>query len=39
MDDDWKASRNKLLVDPETKRVFLPDGQAPERGGWAPAHL
>ena len=32
MDDDWKASRNKLLVDPETKRVFLPDDKAPERG-------
>ena len=32
MDDDWRASRSKLLADPEAKRVFLPRGKAPERG-------
>jgi gamma-glutamyltranspeptidase/glutathione hydrolase len=32
MDDDWKASRSRLLANPETKRVYLPDGVPPERG-------
>lgn len=32
MDDYWKTSLKWLMTNPESKRVFLPGGQAPERG-------
>lgn len=32
MDDYWKISRERLLGNPESRHVFLPGDQAPERG-------
>lgn len=32
VDDVWKASRELLMKDPESRRVFLPGDKAPERG-------
>ena len=32
MDDSWKTSRKGLMTNPESRRVFLPGDQAPERG-------
>ena len=32
IDDTWKTSRKWLMTNPESQRVFLPGGQAPERG-------
>jgi gamma-glutamyltranspeptidase/glutathione hydrolase len=32
VDAAWKESRESLMTDPESRRVFLPGDQAPERG-------
>jgi gamma-glutamyltranspeptidase/glutathione hydrolase len=32
MDDYWKTSRKWLMTNPESRRVFLPEDQVPERG-------
>ena len=32
VDDVWKANRDGLMANPESRRVFLPGDKAPERG-------